>query len=181
MNKLDETLRNHYADHSLSEVAVNRILAKGKRAYRKKQLFRIAALFILSTSLLVGITQYRYESSMSRTVAEIKMNHLKGEQPTIKTDNYRALSTHLNELAFAIPQSKRLRDYSLIGGLYCSVQGNRAAQLKLNSPSGSTVTLYVTQAKGTLESLTDDTVKDENITVSVWQEGPLFFGLAQGP
>ncbi|MGL1902463.1 MAG: hypothetical protein OCC49_10025 [Fibrobacterales bacterium] len=181
MNKLDETLRNHYADHALSDDAVNRIISKGKRAYRKKQIFRVAALFILSTALLVGISQYRQDSAITRTVAEIRMNHLKGESPTIKSDNYRTVSTHLNELAFAIPQSKRLEEYTLIGGLYCSVQGNRAAQLKLCSPLGSTVTLYVAQAKGTLELLTDDTVKSETITVSVWQEGALFFGLAQGP
>ncbi len=180
MNKLNETLRNHYSSQSLHDEAVTRIMKKGKRAYRMKMVYRIAALFIISTALFFGIGQYQYTTSLSSTVAEIRMNHLKGESPTIVSSNYRTVSESLNELAFAVPQSSKLTDYQLIGGLYCSVQGNRAAQLKLKSPTGETVTLYVTQALGMLNKLQDDAIKDDTVKVSVWNEGPLFFGLAQG-
>ncbi len=179
MSQLDDTLRNHYASQSLSDKSIVRIMKKGKRAYRMKMVYRIAAVFIVSTALLFGVTQYQYATTLNTTVAEIRMNHLKGETPTIISSNYRTVSQHLNELAFAIPESSHLSDHQLIGGLYCSVQGNRAAQLKLKNLAGETVTVYVTQSLGVLNRLTTETVADDLVSVSIWKEGPLFFGLAK--
>ncbi len=176
---VDSTIQEYYTLHSLDESSVKKIIGMGKQRYRIRKLYQVAAIFIFAIGTFVGVNQYQYQSLLDATVAQIRMNHLKGEKPEIISDDYREVSEHLNKLAFAVTPSPELKDYELMGGLYCSVQGIKAAQLKLLSSSNDTATLYVCENKGVLKKLSEESETRDGVKISVWQEGDLFMGLAE--
>lgn len=179
MNTVEETVRNYYNEHSLDDASVERILKMGKQRHRFQMFYRVAAVLVLCVGSLLGFMQYQYADTLNKTVAQIKMNHLKGELPSIVSNDYREVSQNLNKLAFAVAETPELKNYELLGGLYCKVQGNKAAQLKFLTADQDTATLYVCESKGSIEKLRKETKVRDGVKVTIWQDNDLFYGMAE--
>ncbi len=178
MKTVDKAVQEYYSSHSLDDIKVHSILKKGKQRYRMRKFSQIAAIFLFFIVAIFSVSLYQTEEVFSSTVAEIRRNHLKGKAPKIESGEYGEVSQHLSKLAFAVTESKELEQYALVGGLYCSVQGNKAAQLKLITPQNDTATLFVTEWEGSLKKLKKSSRSGNGVTVSVWKENDLFYGLA---
>jgi len=89
-------------------------------------------------------------------LAEVAHNHLKALDPELISADYAKVQEYLERLDFEIapPAGGLLASFDLIGGRYCKVQGEFAAQLKLRPQSGGpTATAYVVPADGSLAKI----------------------------
>ncbi len=179
MTTVEKTVQDYYTSQSLDDDKVQRIIMLGKRRYRQKIFYRVAAVLILMISTLLGTNLYNDNSLKSSTFAEIYKNHNKGESPLFYSNSYDEMSQNLDKLTFAVVPSDQLDQYDLIGGLYCSVQGVKAAQLKYLTPANDTATLFICEDEGVLENLKSSSVERDGIKVSYWKENGLFYGLAE--
>ncbi len=179
MNSVNDTVKEFYNSQSLDDSSMQRIIMKGKQRHQRRVISRIAALLLFSVVTIFSISNIRIETALRSTVAEIRRNHIKGESPELMSQSYDEVSKHLTKLAFAVAPSENLEGYELMGGLYCSVQGHKAAQLKLITPANDTATLFITEWEGVLKRLDNKSRSGNGVKVTVWQEGDLFYGLAE--
>ena len=71
------------------------------------------------------------------------------------------------------------RNFQLIGGRYCSIQGGLAAQLKVrNRVNGAVSTLYVTTLTEKLARIKEQHVLQGRVDIHLWRQQGRFFGLA---
>jgi len=109
------------------------------------------------------------------------MNHLKDLAPEIAETRWPALGVELDKLGFALTEPSRLAgDYRLVGGRYCSIQAQLAAQLRILDAQGRSATLYVTELSPELESLPGTERRRDEVEIEVWQEDGLLYALARG-
>lgn len=179
MKTVNETVQEFYSSQSLDDETVQKIIMQGKMRYRRKLFSRVAAMLLLCVGTIFSVSTFRAETVLRSTVAEIRRNHMKGEAPEMLSNDYDEISKHLNKLAFAVNPTQQLNDYELFGGLYCSVQGHKAAQLKFVTPANDTATLFVTEWEGVLKRLKRSSRIGNGVKVTVWKEGDLFYGLAE--
>ena len=77
------------------------------------------------------------------------------------------------------PDEKFRREYTLVGGRYCSIHNKLAAQLRVReNATGEMHTLYITELTDELRALRETTRPSDGIQVRLWNEGECFFGLA---
>jgi RNA polymerase sigma factor (sigma-70 family) len=86
----------------------------------------------------------------------------------------------LDRLDFDLePTAVRLAGLALVGGRYCSIQGQIAAQLKVVDPASKEIlTLYVTRIDDELEQLAPLDERYEDLYMRCWRDGERFFALA---
>jgi len=141
----------------------------------------IAAVLLIA---FVGIhTHLEREGLTARVVAEIAMNHRKDLGVEIASDQFQVVQEKLDKLDFPILPARQelIRNYALVGGRYCSIQGALAAQLKIRDRiSGELLTLYVTPLTGELEGIGELAEEVDGVHVRMWRENGRFFGLAGG-
>ena len=114
-------------------------------------------------------------------VAEIAKNHNKQLAMEIKSGDYRELQTELDRIPFSLklPEKEVRSKFSLVGGRYCSIQTELAAQLRLsNNDTGVPCTLYITRLTDSLRQLKPTTRTVKGVKVKLWSDGRRFFGLA---
>ncbi|MFT5369835.1 MAG: hypothetical protein ACI8V2_004813 [Candidatus Latescibacterota bacterium] len=71
------------------------------------------------------------------------------------------------------------KDHQLLGGRYCTIQGELAAQLKRqHKKTGDVKTLYVTRLTQSLQNVQAQTTTQNNITIQTWKTSDCLFGLA---
>jgi len=117
-------------------------------------------------------------------VNEIAGHHEQPSEISVYTSSFDELEQQLTNLSFKLITSSKLgKDmWQLIGGSYCSINGELAAQLKVrNIESNQIYTFY--QAKYpeglTLEqSHTKNIINNQGTAVTLWQEGGLLLGIA---
>ena len=69
----------------------------------------------------------------------------------------------------------------MIGGRYCSIHGNLAAQVKIRArDSGRLLTLYATGLTPELANISRQETGHDDVRIKTWNEGGVFFGLADG-
>lgn len=182
MKQLNSMVAEYYKSQSLSDESLHRILRAGKhaRAKRKRRpLMLIAALFLVSV-ISVGFIQYRMTNTFTdAAVTEIARNHMKNAKSKVITASFSELSETLDKLSFSFEKPDFLAGYTLIGGKYCSVQGEKAAQLKLISPKGVETTLYVTLPRGKLDRLTGSHKGPGNHSVEFVHADSLLWALVE--
>jgi hypothetical protein len=100
----------------------------------------------------------------------------------ILSPDYSIVQNHLNKLGFKLVSSAKIdsKDWKLIGGRYCNINGKIAAQLKVhNAKTDSEYTFY--QAKlstDDIENITDNEINIDGVKVKLWREKGLLMGLA---
>ena len=111
------------------------------------------------------------------------MNHNKRLDVEFEAASYGELRRVMDRLDFSLIEPSRTGDVSsrLVGARYCSIRGQLAAQLLLETGDGRNVTLYQTALTHDLESLASTRLRSGRLTIELWQEDGVFLGMAQGP
>ncbi len=144
-------------------------------------LLAVAALVLLLIGSGLFLSQRPPHHDLNWLVAkEIAVNHNKHLAIEFPTGSYRELNQLMDKLDFSSVISARLKDgqYRLLGGRYCSIQGQMALQLKLQDRAGNLHTLYQTPISKTLAAIPESVQSIDGLRLSLWREAGLFFGLA---
>ena len=185
MKKLEQELNNYYRSKRLASHRITAIQASvheaGRTRYRVSYLVPVAALVLLT----IGIGLWLHISTDSIThevVAEIGRNHRQHGALVVESGQYGAVQAALSELDFPIrPRRDELvRDFVLAGGKYCTIQGSRAAQLKLNHrESGIIHTLYIFPMADNAKGVEPGIYETNGMQVELWTDRTLVYGLAR--
>jgi len=185
-------IKRHYQNCSLSQEKLQRLQAMteiqeldkshNSRFWQSRQRLALVVSFIL---ILVGGVQFFYifkapEIDLIQRVAqEVELNHSKQLASDFSSESYAHLENVMEKLEFDLkaPASMPVEGYQLIGARYCSIQGQLAAQLKLESPQGEKITLFATHANEALATLHKKNQMRKGVLVRNWREGNVFFSL----
>lgn len=189
MNKLDDKVKDYYQHQTLSPEATERMLKLGEKAAaqgnaggRKLSVPARRGLLVFAASFLLAVIAgqfYHFNKSASELVlAEIAMNHNKHLESEYVFKDFRQLKLAMQRLDFELQPPENL-PMKLLGGRYCSIQGNLAAQLKVTLNNVDEVaTLYVTPVTERLNKISDQNVQFDNVSIRLWKDGNYFYGLA---
>ena len=179
MKELDKEIKTFYENKSLSPAQMDKILIIRKTGVRKLLVFKYAAaaLFLFGLVYLFQ-TQFNANNLTQQYAEEVAFNHLKGLTSDIKTNDVNVLNEKMDKLNFDIDLPDNLqKDYTLIGGRYCSIDERIAAQLKLKRISiEEVVTLYV--LKKVPKENFDDNLLVGSTTITIWNDDKSLFVLA---
>lgn len=185
MKTLEQQVREYYRAQALPVDRV-RSVVQLSRVVKPTRNFAwavsAAAAVALVAAILFTLNRPPQTDLTQLVMAEIAKNHSKHLAAEVATDRYEEMQAKLSRLDFsARPASEFLRrDFQLLGGRYCSVQSEFAAQLKLReSASGETCTLYVVPLTPALRQVKADTRVVNGVRVQVWSEDGRLFGLAR--
>lgn len=111
------------------------------------RLVATAALVILS---LIGTSYFQHREQQAQIAAiaeEVSRNHVSLKPLEVASDQLDTVAAYFDKLGFK-PKASALvavLPQSLIGGRYCSIKGNNAAQLRMRDSNGKISTLFETQ------------------------------------
>lgn len=183
MNELDQKLRDYYQSQSLSDDRLDQILATTKMIrhpfWRQPALLAAACI-----ALLLGISALFVwpGPKLEATVAQdVWKNHQKQLAPEIATSSFAEIQTALPRLAFPIAPTRpdMFAGMRLIGGRYCSILDELAAQISLVDAEGNPCTLYVAPLAPPLSKITPGVHRIEGGTVQIWTDAHRVFALAR--
>ncbi|MCF6338116.1 MAG: hypothetical protein L3J84_09225 [Gammaproteobacteria bacterium] len=192
-DKLGASLKDYYHRKSLSADSVERLLAQAKTEKSATSLttigFRrplvglawVASLFVLVMGAQFFYHQQSHQNNLTALVLEeIAMNHNKKLDAEYMEMEPEALRMAMQRLDFPLNLPADIqRDFQLVGGRYCSIQGGLAAQLKVRNRATETVsTLYVTALTEKLARIEEQQVLQGSVDIQLWQQQGRFFGLA---
>lgn len=182
MNSLEDKLKKYYSSKSLSEEKAELLLG-GKKQNKKP--FRVYGIIAASIVLLVvifgGLSNFRGSSLEMNVVKEIAMNHNKQLAVEYSSDNLNELGEKLSKLDFQLADadSEISGQYKLLGGRYCSIQGNLAAQLKIqNNENNKIETLYISGLNPDLNKIKPTNTDFDGVNIRLWKHNGLLYGLA---
>lgn len=109
-----------------------------------KRIVAIAATIVLA--ITIGFLASNQQPPIGEKIAyEVSKNHLKLKPLEVNSSHLNDLRSYFTMLDFNLVNTQILSDsnWRLLGARYCSIQGNTAAQLRLeNNQTGSVETLY---------------------------------------
>ncbi len=190
MENLEQELKNYYRSKRLGPEKIKAIRKRTREANKARlhSSLRSSYLIPLAASILlaIGILAWLYTPGTGGGIAdqvavEIGHNHHQHGDLLVESDNYGAVQTALGELDFSVrPQRETLvREFALIGGKYCVIQGSKAAQLKLkHRGSGIVHTLYILPVNKKTENLREGAYETGGVHVELWTDRALLYGLA---
>lgn len=174
LTHLKETIDNNPEQSLEADTGVD------ERTYYVRQYMAVAAIFILLFGfyLLQSFASNRWHEDVSRQVVK---NHLKALEMEHRTSSYAELASALDKLDFALAEPNFQGDYELLGGRYCSIDQQIAAQINLESSKGERCTLYQFKLPVNLLAQFPDrkTLQVDGVTVELWKENGLGMGLAR--
>jgi len=154
-----------------------------------KQRLKLLQLGGIAASLLVLSIFVTTDGELSDSiVSEIAYNHNKMAAMEITSSSITEVADYLQKLDFSPITSKRFGEegWELVGGRYCSIQGELAAQLRVkDKATGKVMTLYQSRIPQELDAKalnkTDKGIVgfDDGVMVELWQEKGLLMGLAE--
>lgn len=162
----------------------SRIGLKAKACVQKVQhpLLRVglAAAMIATVALLIhtsGSVQERADS----TFREVAMNHGTRLDLEYFGEDLASLDGSMQQLPFTLVLPDVVKkEAKLIGARYCSLVGNLSAHVKFqDQESGKPISLFVTRSTSELKRIQGRSDSIDGVNVDLWQEGGLFFALAQ--
>ncbi len=145
--------------------------------------FRVGLGFSLAlASLLIFFFFLPRVNVIQGVSKEIALNHNKGLALEFLSENYDDLENQMSKLDFTLVHSKKIdtQNLQLLGARYCSIQGELAAQLRLQDKAGRIYTLYQSPVTDDLLKVKSGERVQDGLKLKLWQEAGLFFGLA-GP
>lgn len=186
MGNLEQELKNYYRSKRLGPEKINAIRKRtreeDKPSLRVSYLVPLAASILLATGILTWFHVSGGGGGIAHQVAaEIGHNHRHRGDLLVESARYGAVQAALGELDFSVrPRRETLvKNFALIGGKYCVIQGSRAAQLKLKHRGSGTVhTLYILPVNEKTENLREGTYETGGVHVELWTDRSLLYGLA---
>ena len=146
---LNQAISNYLNDFELSDDQLTKLQALESNSVKdKKPLYSFAALLALcAVMLFLGMDQYQNKQGINSIVEEVSKNHLKFKPLEVTDKNLLTVSRYFEKLDFNPINSALVVGLSdqLLGGRYCSIKGNIAAQLRLQKEDGSVATLFETK------------------------------------
>ena len=183
MTDLDDQIRQHYAGKQLTP---SRLAAIAQNSGQSKPRWTWGPVFATAAVLLIGFAIYTTShdrlAMTHQVLEEIAMNHAKGLDVEVASADFGVVQSALERIGFDLrPGEQTQRDFQLIGGRYCSIRGQLAAQLKMRSiETGLSHTLYVTRLNEPLASIQQGVKEWEDVKIRLWQADGRFFGMASG-
>jgi len=188
--QLKQHIKDFYDTQEPSDACMNHLLLISIEKQQKTDVVKssniwIAACFSLLILPLIYLSYSVTHSPgnfMNRIVAqEIALNHNKQLPIEFNAQTIAQLDKQMAQLDFALHDSKHssLDNLTIIGARYCSIQGNLAAQIRLQDNSGNDYTLFQTPLTQSLNNQSELTSDVNNVFINRWQEDGVFFGLAK--
>ena len=146
---LNQAVSDFLNDFELSDEQLNKLQALESKSVlsQKPPYLYAAALALCAVILFLGMGQYQNKQAIYAIVAEVSQNHLKFKPLEVSDKNLLHVSRYFKKLDFNPINSTLVAglEDQLLGGRYCSIQGNIAAQLRLQKQDGSVATLFETK------------------------------------
>ena len=141
----------------------------------------LAAFQILQFTQLAPFSPSPAADIRQQVIQEIAYNHNQRLESEISTASLPRIHNYLTRLNFSLIDSKLLpsEQWILLGGRYCSIQKQLAAQLHLtNSATQKRYTWYQLPMPGSFLLNEPYTVYHDGVKVKIWQEKGILNGLA---
>lgn len=150
---------------------------------RRSRHFRLTLGLSVAFSVILAFFLLLPTANVTQGVSkEILLNHNKGLALDFLTEDYADLRKRMPKLDFSLVNSKEMmaQNFKMIGGRYCSIQGEIAAQIRLKDDAGQVFTLYQTVLTDDLLKLNVGEQEQEGLKLKLWREAGLLFALV-GP
>jgi len=197
MVDIDRSVKAYYEQNQLSEEQLQKLTAMQddlsaakqqepapQQQTPPKQWLRRSALAAASIMLAVMLFIVNGQNNVGiaeRVAQEVAMNHNKALAVEYQTGSYEVLSQNMDKLDFKlrVPTLAFNEGLALIGGRYCSIQGELAAQIKMVDEAGLVYTLYQTRSNEVLQTIEKGRLSLEQVNIQMWEEQGLLFALAE--
>jgi hypothetical protein len=158
MSETDERLRRSFASVRLSEEKVSRILAAGKsvRVRRSLPAWLAVAACVSFLLILAPLVFKNLAPDPRKPLArEVWKNHSKNLAPEIWSSSMEEIDRRLDRLDLpgSVDQFPGLAGLRIKGGRYCTLNGELAAQIDLESGDGQRRSLYIAPLSGELSKI----------------------------
>ena len=189
--KFKKGLQDHYANQQLSDNQLEQLMAlQGAAVPRQDQVNaasknRFWRPFALASVIMVVVLSgwlYLFQNTpgqLYQAIAhEVAKNHSKLKPLEVVSAQMPTVSAYFNQINF-VPRNSRNSGFSglLLGGRYCTIQGEPAAQLRYSLENGVISTLYQVPAEEAYEGLPDILQEQHPMrlysrgyAVDLWQE-----------
>lgn len=189
MKLLDQKIKAYYEQLPMPEQRFDRLLQsveeleaeKDNISISRRKLYMFTSAAALLFTFVLMVQHFMLHRDIAQLVfAEIAMNHNKHQQPEFVISNYSELGQSMQRINFTLMPPKIIQaSYDLLGGRYCSIRGNIAAQLKIKDKrTGKVATLYITQLNRDLEKITPHSTTIDHTDIQIWNSDQRFYGLA---
>ncbi|MGF1678894.1 MAG: hypothetical protein ACFCUX_06845, partial [Candidatus Methylacidiphilales bacterium] len=117
----------------------------------------------------------------SAIAADVWKNHRKQLAPEVTTASFAEIQVALPRLTFPITptQPDMLAGLQILGGRYCSILDELAAQISLLDADGHPCTLYVAPLTPQFASITPGILRTESGSVQIWTDAHRVFAMAR--
>jgi len=180
MKDIDTLITEYYRGQQLSDACLNAMLRQAARQRPRRHGYWAAAAMVLLVSLAMLQWQLTADPA-SRVLSEVVRHHRQNQPMTVVSADYEDVQAALERLNFPLdPPPAICTAYQLLGGRFCTIQGNPAAQLKLrNKTTGKVKTLFVTDLTPHLAAVDAMETEHDGVNIRLWQENQIFFALVE--
>jgi len=186
MNTLDDKIRDFYRAQRMPDRSVAGILAatsSENRPFlwlRPCRLAAAAALLLLLGSAALWWSVPR--AMAGRVTAEVAKNHLQAYAPEVFGDCFDRVGAGLDQLDFRLKPSLAAalpEGLTVLGGRYCSIHGEPAAQILMVDAEGRRCTLFVALSNDTrLARVRTGQYEIDGVRVHIWHDAGRLFAMA---
>jgi anti-sigma factor RsiW len=180
MNPIDTQIKEYYQKQPLSEDQLRALRPPEDSPATRPWLLPFAAA-ATAAAVVLAIFILKPVGLTEAVVTEIAKNHSAHHPMEIRSSDYGEVAAALDRIQFPLtpPDEEFRRQYTLVGGRYCSIRNKRAAQLRVRKNStGQMHTLYITKLTDELRALPETTRTIDGVQVRLWNDGKCLFGLA---
>jgi hypothetical protein len=188
--KLKESIKEYYEKHNLSTtqlLQIQNIQKKLDSQFNRRRRFHThwaiaagAVVLLLWAFIFFNTTGHR--KYMAELINEIAYNHNRNLEMEIKSNSLKEIASYLSQLDFSLIYPERLSqdNWEMIGGRYCTLKGQFAAQLKIrNKVDQKNYTLYQIEKPHDIKNIADLSEHfAKGVKVNLWGERGLIIALA---
>ena len=182
MAGIEEKLKEYYSSKSLSDEKADLLLEGKKQAKQPLRFYGMIAASIIFAVIMINVFSNYSERSLEMSVVkEIAMNHNKRLAVEYNSSNLNDLGEKLTKLDFKLTDAgpEISGKYKILGGRYCSIQGNLAAQLKIQDKESKKIeTLYISELNPELDRIKPTNTDFDGVNIRIWKDNGLIYGKA---
>jgi len=182
MSDLDQKIKEYYSEQRLSGDELTSI--KQRARFKPKRNLAIAkytvaaSIVLLFSSILFLQPELKKNKVVTAYAMEVVKNHMKQSPVEVMSSSSETLNQSLSKLNFDITYGERLKAYgTLVGGRYCHIDDQIAAQLKIVDDSENSYTCYQFKQQHSIKF--DKSRQIEGALVDLWTEGDIVFAIAK--